>query len=284
MKGRVFLACLLVLALAVVWLGCRDSTKPVIGPTESDFDPALARGGVDKGGGGIIKTSLRINSHVEATTTAEGCTNNPGPFITLSGELTLGGLNGRLIFKNNVKGTHTNTEDAIIDVVILDEGEVIRFNKQPPHGGVGGNPHISIQFLDGRGRPISKENYLGRCVQGLRTTNLDFGMLTEAEAKVTSGGCDNSGGPFLTLTGELRLGGINARLIFRNNAKGTHERIEQVEVDVVIVPAGETIRFAKQPPQGGAGGNPLIFFQFTDSSGNAMSKEIYLGRCVQLGK
>ena len=101
-------------------------------------------------------------------------------------------------------------------------------------------------------------------------------------ASVTAAGCTNNPGPFITISGELALGGITARLTFQNNVKGTHTHTEDVTTDVVIIPAGEKITFAKQPPQGGVGGNPLIFLQFTDASGNALSDEIFLGRCVQL--
>ena len=86
------------------------------------------------------------------------------------------------------------------------------------------------------------------------------------------------------MNGELRLGGVSARLIFQNNAKGTHSLDEQVTVDIVIIPAGESITFAKQPPEGGVGGNPRIYFQFTSPSGVPLSNEFYLGRCVQLDK
>jgi hypothetical protein len=215
---------------------------------------------------------------------AEGCNNNPGPWITLEGELSLGGLNGRLIFRNNAKGTHERVEDVVVDMVILNEGETIRFPKQPPLGGVGGNPWIYLQLTDGSGRAISEKALLGRCVQGLTTQYFNFGMLADASAHVETGDCSNNPGPYITLDGEMRLGGISAKLIFQNNAKGTHKRDENVTVDIVIIPAGESIRFAKQPPLGGVGGNPRIYFQFTSPSGEALSSEFYLGRCVQLSR
>ncbi|HEV8595976.1 MAG TPA: hypothetical protein VGR51_10660, partial [Thermoplasmata archaeon] len=80
------------------------------------------------------------------------------------------------------------------------------------------------------------------------------------------------------------LSGINANLIFRNNDNpvgGPHEHSEDVTVSVVLLPEGETIQFAKQPPLGGVGGNPYIWLVFTDEDGNYLSEEIFLGRCVQ---
>jgi len=231
---------------------------------------------------GAADASIILPSSLTVSVTATSCTNNPGPFITFSGELSLGGLTARLIFSNNVKGTHTHTEDVTVDAVLIPAGQTIRFAKQPPQGGVGGNPFIFLQLTDGAGNGLSDPVLLGRCVQGLDTANVPFGLPADVSVDVTSAGCSNNPGPFITLEGELALGGLNARLIFQNNAKGTHTHTENVVVDVVIIPAGETIRFAKQPPQGGVGGNPRISLQFLDGSGDPLGDAIFLGRCVQL--
>jgi hypothetical protein len=231
-----------------------------------------------------VEADLPIPASLFASATVDGCQNNPGPTITLSGELTLGGLNGRLIFRNNRRGTHERTEDVTVDLTLLPAGETIEFPKQPPLGGVGGNPWISIQFFDGAWYALSDPILLGRCVQGLSPALLDFDHFSHASVELT-GSCNNRGGPEINLEGELALGGINAKLIFDNNRnKQVHHREEPVEVALVILPAGDTITFPKQPPLGGVGGNPLIFFQFTDGDGNALSPEISLGRCVQLSK
>ena len=234
--------------------------------------------------GSDVRASLKLPASAHVTATAEGCENNPGPYITLEGELKLGGLNGRLIFRNNEKGTHETSVEAVVDVVILDEGESIRFAKQPSRGGVGGNPWIYLQLIDGAGRACSSKVLLGRCVQGLNAQDFNFGLLANALVHIAGGDCDNSGGPFISLDGELRLGGVSARLIFQNNDKGTHSLDAPVTVDIVIIPAGETITIPKQPSQGGVGGNPRISFQFTTPSGAPLSSEFYLGRCVQLGR
>ncbi len=113
-----------------------------------------------------LATDIQTPLNVPADAYVTGmCTNNPGPFITLTGEIALGGINGRLIFQNNEKGTHQRTDPVVVDIVILKPGEVIQFNKQPPLGGVGGNPLIYFQFTDANGHPLSGMFYLGRCVQ-----------------------------------------------------------------------------------------------------------------------
>src|SRR6266496_3439398 len=51
---------------------------------------------------------------------AGGCDNNPGPYITFGGGLTLSGLKARFIFRNNVQGTHQ--AEARADVSIIPDG------------------------------------------------------------------------------------------------------------------------------------------------------------------
>ena len=71
----------------------------------------------------------------------------------------------RFIFRNNVKGTHTATVESTHDVELIAKGSQVVIPKQPPLGGVGGNPIISIQFQDGAGDAIGAPVRLGRCVQ-----------------------------------------------------------------------------------------------------------------------
>ena len=110
-----------------------------------------------------VTTELLTEALARATVHAEGCTNHKGPYITLGGDIVLSGLNARLIFRNNVKGTHT-AEDAR-DVSLILDGSSITLPKQPVKGGVGGNPLISLQFLDDQDQPIGDPVLLGRCVQ-----------------------------------------------------------------------------------------------------------------------
>jgi hypothetical protein len=113
---------------------------------------------------GLNVTADLLNAALaRANVHAEGCSNRKGPNITLSGDIVLSGLHARFIFRNNVKGTHT-AEDTR-DIAIILDGSSITLPKQPVNGGVGGNPLISIQFLNGKGEPIGDPVLLGRCVQ-----------------------------------------------------------------------------------------------------------------------
>ena len=233
---------------------------------------------------GTVDVTLAQRAKVSVSATTSGCENNPGPYITLTGELKLTGVGARVILTNNAKFTHVAAGDVFADVTLLEPGETRRFAKQPPQGGVGGNPWIYLMFTDGSGKPVSTPQLLGRCVQGLNTASLDFPFPTKAHASLTSGFCSNNPGPYITLDGELKLGGLGATLIFTNNAKFTHVHAEDVTFNVVLIPEGESVVFHKQPPLGGAGGNPWIYLQFTSGSGESLTNPILLGRCVQLSK
>jgi hypothetical protein len=244
---------------------------------------ALAVIGAGPSGAADVTARLGLPASLDFAAVADQCQNNPGPFITISGDLTLGGLGGRLIFRNNVKGTHQRSDDVKVEVGLLPAGQTIHFAKQPSRGGVGGNPYIFVQLFDGAWKPLSAPILLGRCVQGLKPGALLFKHLADAALDViATGDCTNHPGPEITLDGAITLGGLNAKLIFTNNRKGTHLRAEDVVVDLEILPAGQALVFPKQPPLGGVGGNPHIYFQFVNDSGAALSNEYYLGRCVQL--
>ena len=246
---------------------------------------ALAALVASPAGATSVEARFGVPAAVDFSASAAQCQNSPGPFITLSGDLSLGGVNGRFIFRNNAQGTHQRTEDVTTDVPLLSAGQTIHFAKQPPQGGVGGNPYIWLQFYDGGWKSLSSPILLGRCVQGLRGGAALFKQVANAALEIeASGDCTNHPGPEISLEGGITLGGLNAKLVFTNNAKWTHVAKSDVVVDLVILPAGQAIEFPKQPPLGGVGGNPLIYFQFVDDSGAALSPELSLGRCVQLAK
>lgn len=226
---------------------------------------------------------LSVNSELS------GCSNSPGPNITLSGELAFGGLGTRMTFSNNVKGTHEYTDARKVDVVVVPAGQSVTIPKQPSRGGVGGNPFIWIKFENSEGQAVSDEIYLGRCVQGLRgNTTLDFSGLADAIAEISAADCANSPGPYITLNGNLALkSGVNAKLIFQNNDNpvgGPHEAHADAVVKIRLVPPGQSITFPKQPVLGGVGGNPWIYFAFTSVQGAQIGDEYFIGRCSQLSK
>jgi len=236
-----------------------------------------------------VSADLAMPASVRTSATMSSCDNSPGPYITVSGAVALGGLGSRLIFRNNAKGTHTYTAESHSDVTVVPTGDAITIPKQPVLGGVGGNPFIWIQFTDDHDTPISAEIYLGRCVQGLTVNaGVDFAALSTAIADFDASGCYNNPGPTITLSGNLSVHpGVNARFIFRNNDNpvgGPHQATAGAVVRVTLVPPGQDIQFPKQPVLGGVGGNPWISFQFLSGAGAPVTNEYLLGRCVQLNQ
>lgn len=230
-----------------------------------------------------VQTSFSQPASVYLSEQAEGCSNNPGPFVTLNGEIKLGGVNARVIFTNNRKFTHVTSQDTTADVVILPAGESISIAKQPPEGGVGGNPWIYLQFNDCAGGPLTTSpTRLGRCVQGLNDTALNFDLPSDLELTVTSGSCSGAGGPNVELEGELTIGGLCADLILTNNAKFTHVTSKDIVVGIVLLADGSTLTIPKSPAQGGAGGNPYIYIQLLDGASQPISAPVFIGRCNQI--
>ena len=234
---------------------------------------------------GVESVSADIPMSLQASIDAasSGCTNAPGPQVTLSGELALGGLETKMIFQNNVQGTHTHEDTSTATAVVIPAGESISIPKQPAYGGTGGNPWIWLQFTDVNGNGMTDPLFLGRCVQGLSSVDAPLTIAALATATVTGGTCSNTGST-ISLSGELKLSGLNAMLMFANNDNpvgGPHQANVMSAVSVVLIPAGQSITFAKQPSLGGVGGNPWIYLQFLDGKGGALTDPVLLGRCVQ---
>jgi len=220
--------------------------------------------------------------------TSSDCSNNPGPWITLEGELALGSVTVELVFRNNdnpVGGPHENRQETTSEVVVLEEGETLSIPKQPVRGGTGGNPFIWVQFVDASGDAVSDEIYLGRCVQGFDETlefSMSVPMALAMDVTEDSDSCSNNPGPWITLEGEMSLGGLNALIIFRNNDNpvgGPHSNIQQTTAEIEILEDGETLSIPKQPVLGGVGGNPFVWVAV--ATADEGTGEIYLGRCVQ---
>jgi hypothetical protein len=231
-------------------------------------------------------TSAKFNmpARVSSDLTFTDCDNSPGPTITLSGNINLGGLSADVILQNNEKGTHRAVVTFKTNAVLVVAGGDIELPKQPVQGGTGGNPHIWLQFLDQNNNSLSKQVYLGRCVQGL--SHVDQALLAEALAALDISviGCQNHPGPTIYLSGGLGLtGGLKARFIFQNadNPVGGPHKATVVR-DVSLIDAGTVIEIPKQPVLGGAGGNPIISIQFKQGNGDPIGKPIVLGKCVQI--
>ena len=112
-----------------------------------------------------VSATFETPVNVQTSISTSGCSNSPGPTITLQGALSLSGMGVKLLFENNVIGTHTYTVESTASATVIPQGQSIQIPKQPVLGGVGGNPWIFLQFTDGKGNVVSDSFLLGRCVQ-----------------------------------------------------------------------------------------------------------------------
>jgi len=272
-------------ALLAVGTACQDASRltEVSGPTLQASLTASSSSLPH-----IANTSLAIPASISVDLSTYDCSNHPGPQITFSGVTVLGGFGVELLFSNNVKGTHQYTVDNTVQLTEVPAGTEIVIPKQPVLGGVGGNPFIWVQFLNGDGTAASGEIFVGRCVQGAdwHVTG-PTSTLASASARYTVESCSNSPGPFIHYEGDLSFSGLTARVIFRNNDNpvgGPHTAEAPLTSDIVLIKPGLSYTFPKQPVLGGVGGNPWIFAGFTDGSGAPLGDATLLGRCVQLSQ
>jgi hypothetical protein len=230
--------------------------------------------------------NIPIPASMALTLSADDCSNNPGPYITLEGVTVLGGFGIEMSFTNNMKATHEYTADNVVDVSLSPSLETITIPKQPVLGGTGGNPFIWIQFVDAAGTPTSPEYFIGRCVQGGKWGFNQVQSATGAGSlSFAAISCENSPGPYITFDAGISLGGVGVQVIFRNNDNpvgGPHEATRSSTL--TIIPDGLSFTFPKQPVLGGVGGNPWIWAAFTDGDGTVVGEQNLVGRCEQLSK
>ena len=176
MKKRMFIT--LVCVVLVLGLVGGLSTVLAKGKPKSEPEPAPQV---------RIQADLLMPASMHMNATADGCLNHQGPEIRLVGDVNIGGVDSRLIFRNSVKGPHEVSVKEETDVVLLTDGG-ITFNKQPTSSleGVGGNLWIFIEFSTKTWS--SPEFLLGRCVQGLSPAFVDFSYLTTATVVVSAEG------------------------------------------------------------------------------------------------
>ncbi|HKA90483.1 MAG TPA: hypothetical protein VKE22_22630 [Haliangiales bacterium] len=117
------------------------------------------------GGTFPVSATIAIDTIVTLTVNVAGCANHPGPTITISGSVRFAGLRARLIVRDGAGGPIVGTATTDASIVVLAAGHTLSIPKQPVRGGVGGNPWISLQLLDGAGKSLTDEILVGRCVQ-----------------------------------------------------------------------------------------------------------------------
>jgi hypothetical protein len=160
------------------------SDASIVIPTQSIegqiFDPVISIQLIDEAGNPVsaeivlgpclsgtfpVDVSVTIETAVELAVSVDGCANHPGPTITVDGAVHFAGLRARLIVRNGAGGPIAGEASTDAGVVVLSAGETLTIPKQPVRGGVGGNPWIWVQLVDGDGDLLTDEILVGRCVQ-----------------------------------------------------------------------------------------------------------------------
>lgn len=243
---------------------------------------------------------VNFNVPVSITTSVDGSSycDNTGPHITFSNILNIGNHWAQFTFQNP-PGVHSGTAYAQVVLGLSQAGNNGNpwIYKQPPLGGVGGNPFIYFEDdADGI------MHYLGRCVQdfgnGYDNPNARWtanGSTSGfADLVVSTVGCSNKGGSTLNFDGTNGENGVNGNLLLTNSYLGDGMPMPQHQNSSILATLG--LQFAppwssgipKQPPLGGAGGNPDIYVNtgvyspwVPDVPGS--DPGLFLGKCNQLG-
>ena len=243
---------------------------------------------------------VNFNVPVQITTSIDPTSycDNTGPHITFSNILDIGDHWAQFTFQNP-PGNHSGTAYAQVVLALsqADNGGNPWIYKQPPLGGVGGNPFIYFENdLD------HTMHYLGRCVQdfgnGYDNPNARWTAKGDtggwADLVVSTFGCSNKGGSTLTFDGSNGENGATGKLMLTNSYLGDGMPEPVHHNDSILATLG--LKFAdpwssgipKQPPLGGAGGNPEIFIA-TGTYSPWVNDGTYpdpgqdLGKCNQLG-
>lgn len=213
-------------------------------------------------------------------TIAPACTVGPGRVVTLRGQLELGGVDARLIVRNNVRGTHERFDDVAASVVLVPADTVVTIPETSATASANA-PAIYVQLVDAAGLPLTEEVAIGTCGDAPFPMRTAISLPALANLAVSVSDCANAGGPRITLGGTVELTGLSARLVARDPSTGALEGAVTLGAPVVAL-AATTLEIPKQPSRGGVGGNPWIWVQLVGADGAPLSDELFVGRCVEL--
>ena len=188
-----------------------------------------------------------------------GCTNHPGPYIKLGGTFRIGGLDVVLKLDNNVNkpGQHELQTDPVASSLVVSSLTKTTFAKQPPLGGVTGNPAIYVQLLNGS-TPVTDPVYVGRCQGGSKKhINASFSSPSLLQLIASSLDCNNGGGNQITFGGDWNgTTGISALITLKGgNGKFTDQTVGTVKAELT----GAIGPFSKKGSDpNGVTGNPWV--------------------------
>jgi hypothetical protein len=208
------------------------------------------------------------------------CGNKGGQF-SFTGIVLLDGVAVTVIAQNNAKGTHADSAESKLDVVLSADKE---FNAKPGwgNGGVGGNPWILFQPVNGSGQGVADAVVLGRCHGKAAKKHFDLAkLLAYVDFTGDADGCDKTGGPApkITLEGTIASGALKGKIWFVNSIQSPNPHVVEwtnpdLTLDIILE---DKVSFNVSNQFGdGVGGNPLIYLQV------APDPKVLLGRCNKL--
>src|SRR5262245_38999897 len=225
-----------------------------------------------------IQKSFDLPATYSATIQTTACSASPGPQVSVQGALTVSGLNAQLIFRNT--GPQFPQEPIVVEQVVVPAQSQVSTPTQSIVAGLGNNPFMWLQIVDAKGRPLTSEQFLGRCEQATFTPTVSFAAPASATADVVATDCSASQGPSVSLDGATELSALTARIIFRNT-DSVHPggSVNQSVSEMMILPAGQSYSFPAQAILANSGPNPLISLQLRQEDSSAVGSELLFGRC-----
>ena len=99
-------------------------------------------------------------------------------------------------------------------------------------------------------------------------------------ASIQAAQCTSSPGPQITLAGSLMINPLNVGVIFSHvQGSGNQQGVEVAKM--VIPPNAPPTAAPQQSVVGALSSNPFLWLQLTDAKGQALTSEVFLGRCDQ---
>lgn len=196
-----------------------------------------------------------------------------GPLFFLQTSLLLSSLRARVTFLDGF-GRRASREAALVAPAerVTPPRQMLRASFP--------QPEVAMQVRDLDGRPLTDQARIGCCANGLREADAVFTGDVDIALRLTRHAPTRDGATRLTVGGELAFAhGAALRIEFQSPPRG-REPAHASGADVVVVPAGRTLRFPVNTMGSEEAGNPWISVELVDDSGVPIGEERPMGRLL----
>ncbi|MBK5305959.1 MAG: hypothetical protein JJD92_04645 [Frankiaceae bacterium] len=253
MKRSRFLLAATAVTLMLPLAGTASAGKPVSG------------GGGGGSTGKSYTTSFQLPVKANVAVGEDSWCDNSGPHITLYTDNMFDGLAANVLFsKNKNDAWHNPAEGESFAALGLSTGTATAgLPKQPPLGGVGGNPFIYIQ----PDASVEDYYYIGRCVQDGKIGHLNHGrwsvdtnVLATLALSLQALDCSNKGSS-LSLGTETSADAPTGNIVMSNSDMGLNPQHIASVAGAFGFALGQGLKIKKGGGVNGVGGNPYIATQ-----------------------